>query len=236
MHHFIKFMKINTIIILLLLFPVANVAQKQDSLSAKKETIKPSTTKIINVDSLKKEVNRLNNLVEKNNEIEDSLKGLIYDLQQTLKNKDKKIETLNNRLVFADSIVARLSNDCLRKKYDKIRVSQALANFEKMYSPELKSKFARLKFLLQEYGNYTQEIVDVFLEAQNDEALDNPFTGQKKALHYIDKIMETRYYQDVYNNNWTIPYLNKLIDKSFKVLKSYNPKESKELHLLDLMK
>ena len=79
-----------------------------------------------------------------------------------------------------------------------------MENFEKMYSPELKSKFVRLKFLLNEYGKFTQELNAIFVEAQNDKGLGNPFTGQKQALTYIDKIKNTRYYREVYSDNWTI--------------------------------
>ena len=228
-------MKIYNIILFLLLFPLAIFGQKQDTLQVKNDITKSSSAKVVNVDSLQKDVERLNNLIEKYKETETSLDVKINDLQQTVKEKNEKIEQLNKHLVFADSIVARLSNDCLRKKYDPVRVNQALVNFEQMYSNELKSKFARLKSLLDEYGNFTQELKVVLTAAQNDKGLSNPFTGQKQALNYIDKIKKTRYYQDVYNDNWTIPYLNKLIDKCIKVLKSYNPKENKELHLLELM-
>ena len=129
-----------------------------------------------------------------------------------------------------------MSNDCLRHKYDPGKVANAISNFEQMYSAELKGNFHQLKVLLTEYGKYTKEIETVFFEAQNDKALRNPFTGQKQALTYIDKIKATSYYRNVYDENWTIPYLNSVIDKSMEIIKSFNPKESKELHLIELMK
>lgn len=108
-----------------------------------------------------------------------------------------------------------------------------------MYSTELKSELRQLKVLLTEYGNYTHEIKDIFLEAQNDKSLGNLFTGQQRALTYIDKIKSTHYYKEAYNKNWTIPYLNKVIDKSIEVIRNFNPKDPekpKELHLIELMK
>lgn len=217
------------------MFPLVLNAQEQDTLKNTVEVITETPVEFFNVDSLQQEMSRLNGLIEQYKQSETSLNGKLYDYEQTIKVQNKKIERLNNYLLFADTIVARLSNDCLRKKYDPIRVNQAVENFEKMYSPELKSKFGRLKFLLNEYGNYTQELVAIFKEAQNDKGLGNPFTGQKQALTYIDKIKNTRYYRDVYSDNWTIPYLNNLIDKCFETIKSFNPKENKELHLLELM-
>lgn len=210
-------------------------AQEQDTLKAAVEVIAETPIEVVKVDSLQQEISRLKGLIEQYKKSEASLNGKLYDYEHTIKVQNKKIERLNNYLLFADTIVARLSNDCLRKKYDQSRVNQALVNFEKMYSPELKSKFGRLKFLLNEYGKFTQELVAIFIEAQNDKGLGNPFTGQKQALTYIDKIKNTRYYREVYSDNWTIPYLNILIDKCFETIKAFNPKENKELHLLELM-
>ena len=170
-----------------------------------------------------------------------SQKGRLFlstedDDKQRIEAQEATIKRLKKRLVFADTIVARLSNDCLRHKYDPGKVANAISNFEQMYSAELKGNFHQLKVLLTEYGKYTKEIETVFFEAQNDKALSNPFTGKKQALTYIDKIKATSYYRNVYDENWTIPYLNSVIDKSIEIIKSFNPKESKELHLIELMK
>ena len=217
------------------MFPLGINAQEQDTLKNTVEVVDEPPVEVIKVDSLQHEIDRLKGLIAQYKQSETSLNGKLYDYEQTIKVQNKKIERLNSYLLFADTIVARLSNDCLRKKYDQNRVNQAMENFEKMYSPELKSKFGRLKFLLNEYGMFTQELNAIFIEAKNDKGLGNPFTGQKQALTYIDKIKNTRYYRDVYSENWTIPYLNNLIDKCFKTIKAFNPKESKELHLVELM-
>ena len=217
------------------LFSLGVNAEEQDTIKTTIEVITETPIEVHRADSLQLLINHLNGLIEQYKQSETTLKGKLYDYEQTVKVQNKKIERLNSYLHFADTIVARLSNDCLRKKYDQNQVNQAMENFEKMYSPELKSKFARLKFLLNEYGKFTQELVAIFLEAQNDKGLGNLFTGQKQALTYIDKIKNTRYYREVYSDNWTIPYLNDLIDRCFDTIKAFNTKESKELHLLELM-
>lgn len=227
--------KFNILLFSVVMFPLGVNAQEQDTLKTTVEVITETPVEVINVDTLQQEIGRLKALIAQYEQSEASLNGKLYDYEQTINVQEKKIERLNSYLLFADTIVARLSNDCLRKKYDQNRVNQAMGNFEKMYSPELKSKFGRLKFLLNEYGKFTQELVTIFIEAQNNKELGNPFTGQKQALTYIEKIKNTRYYREVYNDNWTIPYLNNLIDKCFEAIKSFNPKESKELHLLELM-
>lgn len=223
------------VIIAVFIFPLSILAQGKDTLELSGEFIAETSFEVQNVDSLQKEIIRLKGQIDKYKQTVNLLNGKLYDYEQKYKVQNKKIERLNNYLVFADTIVARLSNDCLRKKYNPTKVKQAVVDFEQMYSPELKSKFGRLKYLLNEYGKYTQELVAIFVSAQNDKGLGNPFTGQKQALTYIDKIKDTRYYSEVYNENWTIPYLNDLIDKCFEKIKNFNPKESKELNLLELM-
>ena len=227
--------KFSILLFYVVMFPLGINAQEQDTLKKTVELVAETPVEVIKVDSLQHEIDRLKGLIAQYKQSETSLNGKLYDYEQTIKVQNKKIERLNSYLLFADTIVARLSNDCLRKKYDQNRVNQATENFEKMYSPELKSKFGRLKFLLNEYGKFTQELNAIFIEAKNDKGLGNPFTGQKQALTYIDKIKNTRYYREVYSENWTIPYLNNLIDKCFETIKAFNPKESKELHLLELM-
>ena len=227
--------KFSILLFSVVMFPLGINAQEQATLKNTVEVVDEPPVEVIKVDSLQHEIDRLKGLIAQYKQSETSLNGKLYDYEQTIKVQNKKIERLNSYLLFADTIVARLSNDCLRKKYDQNRVNQATENFEKMYSPELKSKFGRLKFLLNEYGMFTQELNAIFIEAKNDKGLGNPFTGQKQALTYIDKIKNTRYYKEVYSENWTIPYLNNLIDKCFKTIKAFNPKESKELHLVELM-
>lgn len=203
----------------------AQTDSPKDSVGLETASVKQDTTMVqsVNVQKLQAEIENLTNQVRKLSETEKKLKA-----------KECEIKRLKEKLIFADSIVARLSNDCLRKKYNQVNVSNAIKNFDKMYSPELKSKFARLKTLLNDYSQYTDEITKILIEAQNDKSLGNPFTGQKKAFDYINKLKNTNYYREVYNANWTIPYLNTLIDKSIKILKAFNPKETKEMHLLEL--
>lgn len=227
--------KFSILLFSVVMFPLGINAHEQDTLKNIVEVVAETPVEVIKVDSLQHEIDRLKGLIVQYKQSETSLNGKLYDYEQTIKVQNKKIERLNSYLLFADTIVARLSNDCLRKKYDQNRVNQATENFEKMYSPELKSKFGRLKFLLNEYGKFTQELNAIFIEAKNDKGLGNPFTGQKQALTYINKIKNTRYYREVYSENWTIPYLNNLIDKCFETIKAFNPKESKELRLLELM-
>lgn len=227
--------KFNIILFSVFLFPLGINADEQDTIKTTVEVVTETPIEVLKADSLQHEINRLNGIINQYKQSEATLNSKLFDYEQKINVQNNKIERLNKYLLFADTIVARLSNDCLRKKYDPTQVNQAIKDFEQMYSPELKSKFGRLKFLLNEYGKFTQELIDIFIEAQNDKGLGNPFTGQKQALTYIDKIKNTRYYREIYSDNWTIPYLNNLIDECFETIKNFNPKESKDLHLLELM-
>ena len=210
----------------LCLFPQT---QEKDSVSSDPKEIKQVVvTQAFSVEDLTEKVKQLT-------EYENELKGELYDCKKRINEQNITIEKLKHKLLFADSIVARLSNDCLLKKYDFKSGNSAIDNFDRMYSDNLKSKFSSLKTLLKKYGSYTQELKDIFMAVQNDKALENPFKGHEQALNYIDKIKATAYYKEAYNANWTIPYLNNIIDESFKRLKSFDPKVSKELHLIELM-
>lgn len=162
------------------------------------------------------------------------LKEVTIDYEKKIRSLENKLKRQERKLIFADSIVARVSNDCLRKKYDPIRVHEAIRNFKNMYSPELQNKFRPLLELLNNYERYNREIVGVFEEAKNDKKF-NFFMGQQQAKIYIDKIKSTNYYREVYDANWTIPYLNNVIDRSIETLQKYDPKETKSLNLIDLM-
>ena len=91
----------------------------------------------------------------------DSLKSCIKMMQIEITEKEKQISLLKDRLMFADSCFLRISNDCLRKRYDPVRVNEAIANFQKMYSDKLQETFSPLKSLLEGYKDYYNEDVKV---------------------------------------------------------------------------
>ena len=171
----------------------------------------------------------------KENEI-DSLKKVISLLKSEIQEQIEKNQHLKERLLFADSCFLRVSNDCLRKKYDKVRVDEAIVNFGRMYSPQLQKSFTPLKFLLENYGNYYKEIGELFGQIENDKRMANPFIGGREASSNIVKIKTTTYYKKVYFANWTIMYLNDVIDKAIARLKNYDPKQHKVIKLTDLLK
>lgn len=219
--------------------PICTYAQgeKKDSVPVDVQEIMDTIeVQTVDVAELQKKIIELQKKIDVLTESENALKGKQYDNEQKIIEQEALIKRLENHLLFADTIIARLSNDCLLKKYDPKNVSDALAHFEAMYSNDLKSELSSLKILLMNYRRYSQELEAIFQEAQNDRALGNPFTGQKHALTYIDKIKATSYYREVYDANWTIPYLNSVIDESIKMIKSFDPKRSNGLHLIELMK
>lgn len=228
-----------SIFFIFLAFPLSIFAQEvnMDSILVHTSEDRDITNgQSISIEELQVQIKNLKGEVKRLAESENDLKDKTFANERTIKEQQTKICRLEDKLIFADSIIARLSNDCLRKKYDAERVENAIANFERMYSSELKSKFGRLKELLTGYHKYTKEIEDILIDAQNDSTLRNPFTFQKQAHTYVEKIKKTSYYREVYDDNWTIPYLNELIDRSIEVVMRFNPKESKEFHLIDPIK
>ena len=161
----------------------------------------------------------------------------------SLKDEIAQLESANcklkERLQFADFCFLRVSNDCLRKKYDKATVDEAIANFGKMYSSQLQKSFAPLKSLLENYGAYYKDIADLLTQIENDKGFTNVFpqSQQKAVVANLAKIRTTEYYKKVYSANWTIMYLNDVIDKAIARLKAFKPEPKKKtMRLTDLLK
>ena len=219
--------KIKIILILFIICFSCNTMAQENKKKLSKDTIEVSS----NIDSFV-EVSEDSN---KEDEI-DSLKKVISLLKSEIQEQIEKNQHLKERLLFADSCFLRVSNDCLRKKYDKVRVDEAIVNFGRMYSPHLQKSFTPLKSLLENYENYDKEIGELFGQIENDKGMANPFIGGREALSNIVKIKATTYYKKVYFSNWTIMYLNDVIDKAIARLKSYDPKQHKVIKLTDLLK
>ena len=75
-------------------FPLGVNAQEQDTLKAAVEVITETPVEVIKVDSLQQEIGRLKGLIEQYKRAETSLKGKLYDYEQTIKVQNKKIERI----------------------------------------------------------------------------------------------------------------------------------------------
>ena len=172
----------------------------------------------------------------------DSLKSCIKMMQIEITEKEKQISLLKNRLMFADSCFLRISNDCLRKKYDPVRVNEAIAKFQKMYSSELQETFSPLKSLLENYKVYYNEIFMTFKSIESDKEVLNLFSYKVAVKNSIARIKATKYYHKVYSSNWTIMFLNDAIDEAMRRLETHariadkNKAKAKEpVKLMDLL-
>ncbi len=223
----------NRIILIVFIASLSCVVKAQDTYNDSiNNLVNTKSVIMLNADSIIQSLrSEVNTLKAK----EDSIQGELSIKDQVIKDKENEIKRKEQYLIFADTIIARLSNDCLCKKYDKSRVDSALVYFKKMYSHELQKKFMPLESLLQHYDEYSHEIMDILIKMENDKEIKNPFTGSKQAHSYIGTIKSTMYYMNVYDNNWTIPYLNERIDKIFDKIKSFDPKVNKNINLLEIM-
>lgn len=172
-------------------------------------------------------------------------------LQRQLKDKDDEIrqvqrqkEKAEQRLAFADTLLIRLSNDCFRFKYDSARVEHARTQFSQIYSKTLQRHFSPLKTLLDGYGQWYAEIVTTLKDAADDYR-DNIRAWQGSALFkgaaekpcdtFIARIRQSEYYRNHYGQNWSIMYLDNLIEQAVARLKTYEQKKEKALSFDDLL-
>ena len=101
--------KIKIILILFIICFSCNTMAQKNKKKLSKDTIEVSS----NIDSFV-EVSEDSN---KDNEI-DSLKKVISILKSEIREQVELNQHLKDRILFADSCFLRVSNDCLRKKYD----------------------------------------------------------------------------------------------------------------------
>lgn len=165
----------------------------------------------------------------------DSLKSCIKMMQIEITEKEKQISLLKDRLMFADSCFLRISNDCLRKRYDPVRVNEAIANFQKMYSDKLQETFSPLKSLLEGYKDYYNEISMTFKSIESYKDIMNPFKCETAVKESIARIKNTKYYRKVYSSNWTIMFLNNAIDNALSRIEKHHKGDKKPIKLMDLL-
>lgn len=155
--------------------------------------------------------------------------SIISNLQATL-NRQK------SHLIFADSIILRLANDCFRFKYDQEKVNNAKLYFANMFSVQLQKQFAPLVGLLNKYEQYYIEIEGVLQRTQNDYNINqrkwkSPFKNDESPnRRYLLLIKSTRYYKESYKKNWSIYYLDELIDKAILQIEAFD-KDSRDIEL-----
>lgn len=188
-----------------------------------------------NIDSLQKANEQLRNRIENLKIEKESLIQRIQNTKDSIGILKRQIQHFEAKLLFADTVIARISNDCLRLKYDSLRVEEAIRNFRNMYSETLQKRYKNLETLLMSYGRYTRELEVVLHEIQEDTKLQDIFLYQEAAEDCIVKIKKTEYYREIYNANWTIPYLNDVIDEAIKRIRTFNPKNNSKVKLLELV-
>ena len=140
-------------------------------------------------------------------------------LKKELANKDSEIKALQtalkrqkNHMMFADSIILRLANDCFRFKYSRERVDKSINYFQNMYSVQLQQQFAPLRNLLSKYEQYYKEIEGVLNRAQNDYDANqrkwkSPFkNADSPNRQYLHLLKNTHYYKEVYNNQYLVNF------------------------------
>ena len=216
---------------IVLIISSAFCQESRDSLNVNKE-FADSCTQAMGLDLIDSNVA---DLIVANKEIvkKDSI---INELQAT-------INLQRHHLLFADSVILRLANDCFRFKYSKVNVDNAKNNFASMYSPQLQKQFRPLMDLLNNYGILYAEVEGVLLEAQENfdrktRLWKNPFDKNEQSPNrvFINKLKDTRYYREIYKHDWSIYYLDDLIDKAINQMKEFeNNARNAELNLKKLL-
>ena len=78
-------------------------------------------------------------------------------------------------------------------------------------------------------------IINILKRADADRDMRNPFSGKETAERYINEIRQSEYCKTIMQNEWIIPYMNRLIENAISRLKANNPGERQATDIKDLI-
>lgn len=141
-----------------------------------------------------------------------------------LVNKDKQLKSLQYN---SDRNIARLANGRLYFKYDEKLINESIDSIRTLRTPSVKQKFSQVLGLLQRYKSYSEDLKNILVSAQNDQDRKARNKGDEFKAKYRRLISQDEYYRNVYlkkaSGNWSIPYLDNIIDVALRALSHHNP-------------
>lgn len=163
------------------------------------------------------------------------LQDSIVVLQNYIRVLEEQQKQHIRHIMFADTCIVRQANNALNAPYDEKRIRSALNAFNHISSPEYIEMMSPLRQLLVDYERYYKDLTDILKRADNDRNLRNPFSGKETAENYIAEIRQTDYYLNIMQNEWVIPFMNRLTQNAIRRLEVNNPSERHIIDLKDLL-
>lgn len=223
-----------SILLLMLCIPVIAVAQDVPGTQYPQDTTVTTQLVITDeveasiTDSLRLRVTQLENLLAQR---EDSLAQTLLRLNDALERQQE----LEEHVKHGDINTLILMRTYLKYPYSEERYNEAIKRLDMVTTPSLEKDKEEFRKLFEGYRDYYDSVMAVLKAAAGDRALRSPFKGVETAKGYIGQLKQTDYYRDVYRKSFYIPYLNELIDTAIARFNANNPSANKEITLTDLI-
>jgi hypothetical protein len=205
------------------------------------------------IDSLKLQLSKRDSTIENNNmamekhniyvsELRDSFSIILEKKDKRIQSfrdssksvisiRDKELSAFRANSEFVDTWMAKLANEQLYRKYNKTDVDAAITRFDKIYSASVRNEYSIVQKLLRNYESSYCEFKSILQQAQSDNSRTNPFDDAYKEK-YIRKIKDMFYYNEYYDSDWNIRYLNEKIAEALKCLNSHSDKSPADFTLI----
>lgn len=183
---------------------------------------------------LNEKVNALNREIENNQSLSNIIEGKDL-LIATLKNQHTADSTSIENVLLqlkqlqenADKATAQYANGRLYFKYDAERISKCLKEFDDIKTQSVKEIFKQMPTLLKNFGNYSAQLKQLLLSAQNDPDRKARNKADEYRTKYVNQIHNSFYYSSYYAKKdpgtWSIPYLNNIIEVALSILQKHDP-------------
>ena len=191
-----------------------------------------------NIQNLQKEKVQLKSVINDNQKINNDKDAIISEKEALITSLQRQhsidslkmsqnVQSLSDMRKKADETSARYANGRLYFKYDAKRIQECIADFNNIETISVKEKFKQLPNLLNNYENYSSQLKEMLVNAQND--LDRKAKNKAEAYKqkHISEIRNSYYYSHYYAKRtsgiWSIPYLDNIIKVSISILQKHDP-------------
>lgn len=189
----------------------------EEACLSKKDSLKQMQNE---ADNFKKQISALNSTIV---ELRDSV-SLLYNESARLAEKSQDIQTMQEQ---ADNNAAKLANGRLYFRYNADLIQSSIKFLQEIQTESVRTKFSRTLNLLQNYHAYSDEIKNALSYAQGDSDRKSRNKYNEYKTRCIGEIKRTSYYMNVFakknSSNWSIPYLDNIINIAFKMLQNHDP-------------
>ena len=183
---------------------------------------------------LNETIRNLNGELEKNNGFSTQIaekEALIIALQNQHKADSSLIENallqIKQLQETADKATAQYANGRLYFKYEAERIEKCLKEFDNIKTQSVKEMFNQMPNLLKNYGNYSAQLKQLLVSAQNDPDRRARNKADEYKTKYVNQIHNSFYYSSYYakknSGTWSIPYLNNIIEVALSILQKHDP-------------